>query len=97
MVDEDHDNRLQSVGAAVEFAKDNNLLGVFVDAELLVSSSLSSEVANIHANLLPDHSLVPSSFSNRRYAKFGAHSRRPRESISPRFPQARGRARAHSH
>lgn len=35
LVDEDHDDRLQSVGAAVEFAKDNNLLGVFVDAELL--------------------------------------------------------------
>ncbi|KAF9452150.1 cyclin-dependent protein kinase inhibitor [Macrolepiota fuliginosa MF-IS2] len=36
MVDEENDDRLGSVGAAVEFAKDNNLLGVFVDAELLV-------------------------------------------------------------
>ncbi|KXN87959.1 Ankyrin repeat protein nuc-2 [Leucoagaricus sp. SymC.cos] len=35
LVDEGRDNRLSSVGAAVEFAKDNNLLGVFVDAELL--------------------------------------------------------------
>jgi CDK inhibitor PHO81 len=49
LVDEEHDDRLRSVGAAVEFAKDNNLLGVFVDAELLVRSS-SSEEANIHAN-----------------------------------------------
>ncbi|KAJ3561155.1 hypothetical protein NP233_g10369 [Leucocoprinus birnbaumii] len=35
LVDEDNDDRLRSVGGAVEFAKDNNLLGVFVDAELL--------------------------------------------------------------
>lgn len=35
LVNED-DERVRSVGAAVEFARDNNLLGVFVDAELLV-------------------------------------------------------------
>lgn len=47
MVDENQDDRLRSVSAAVEFAKDNNLLGVFVDAELLVRST-SSEEAIIH-------------------------------------------------
>lgn len=31
------DKRTSSVGAAVEFAKANNLLGLFVEAELLVS------------------------------------------------------------
>ena len=31
------DKRAASVGAAVEFSKANNLLGVFVDAHLLVS------------------------------------------------------------
>jgi len=30
--------RVSSVGAAVEFAKANNLLGIFVDADLLVRS-----------------------------------------------------------
>jgi hypothetical protein len=40
MVDEESDDRLRSLGAAVEFAKDNNLLGIFVDAELLVSAFL---------------------------------------------------------
>lgn len=40
MVDEEFDDRLRSLGAAVEFAKDNNLLGIFVDAELLVSDSI---------------------------------------------------------
>ena len=32
-----NDRRLSSLSAAVEFAKDNNLLGIFVDADLLVS------------------------------------------------------------
>lgn len=32
------DKRTSSVGAAVEFAKANNLLGLFVEAELLVSA-----------------------------------------------------------
>ena len=32
-----HDHRLWSLGAAVEFSKMNNLLGVFLDAGLLVS------------------------------------------------------------
>ena len=31
------DQRTLSIGAAVEFAKSNNLLGVFLDADLLVS------------------------------------------------------------
>lgn len=31
------DQRAHSIGAAVEFAKSNNLLGIFIDAELLVS------------------------------------------------------------
>jgi len=35
-VEEAKDPRLSSIGAAVEFAKSNNLLGVFVDADLLV-------------------------------------------------------------
>ncbi|KAF8639626.1 hypothetical protein AX17_000891 [Amanita inopinata Kibby_2008] len=34
--DDDDDDRASSLGAAVEFAKSNNLLGVFVDADLLV-------------------------------------------------------------
>jgi len=34
------DKRVSSVGAAVEFAKANNLLGLFVDSELLVCSSV---------------------------------------------------------
>lgn len=32
------DQRIYSVGAAVEFARTNNLLGIFVDADLLVTS-----------------------------------------------------------
>ncbi|KAI0069093.1 ankyrin [Artomyces pyxidatus] len=31
-----HDERLSSLGSAVEFSKNNNLLGVFVDSDLLV-------------------------------------------------------------
>lgn len=31
------EKRVSSVGAAVEFAKANNMLGLFVDASLLVS------------------------------------------------------------
>lgn len=31
------DQRVSNVGSAVEFAKGNNLLGIFIDAELLVS------------------------------------------------------------
>ncbi|KAG6897215.1 hypothetical protein C0992_003413 [Termitomyces sp. T32_za158] len=34
--EEENDPRLSSVGAAVEFARVNNLLGVLVDADLLV-------------------------------------------------------------
>ncbi|KAF8076069.1 cyclin-dependent protein kinase inhibitor [Lyophyllum atratum] len=34
--EEENDPRLSSIGAAVEFARINNLLGVFVDADLLV-------------------------------------------------------------
>jgi hypothetical protein len=30
--------RISSVGAAIEFAKANNLLGIFIDADLLVRS-----------------------------------------------------------
>lgn len=33
--DEEHDSKLSVIGAAVEFARRSNLLGVFVDAELL--------------------------------------------------------------
>lgn len=35
--EEENDPKRSSVGAAVEFARINNLLGVFVDADLLVS------------------------------------------------------------
>lgn len=35
--EEENDPRLSSIGAAVEFARINNLLGVFADADLLVS------------------------------------------------------------
>lgn len=35
----DEDDRAASLGVAVEFASSNNLLGVFVDAALLVRSS----------------------------------------------------------
>jgi CDK inhibitor PHO81 len=35
------DQRTLSIGAAVEFAKSNNLLGIFVDADLLVSLEAS--------------------------------------------------------
>jgi CDK inhibitor PHO81 len=38
--DEANDSKLSVMGAAVEFAKSSNLLGVFVDAELLVSCAL---------------------------------------------------------
>lgn len=48
MVDEEYDQRLQSVGAAVELAKDNNFLGIFVDAELLVRASLSLSSQHSH-------------------------------------------------
>jgi CDK inhibitor PHO81 len=41
------DRRVSSVGAAVEFAKANNLLGIFVDAELLVQ--VPSLVDGIHS------------------------------------------------
>jgi hypothetical protein len=37
------DNRLLSVGAAVEFATTNNLLGIFVDDDLLVNAGPHSE------------------------------------------------------
>jgi len=57
MVDENHDDRLRSVSAAVEFAKDNNLLGVFVDAELLVRST-SSEKAITHTQTFAFHYLI---------------------------------------
>lgn len=36
--DDVDDRRLCSVGAAVDWAKANNLLGVFLDGDLLVSS-----------------------------------------------------------
>lgn len=35
--DEENDSKLSIIGAAVEFAKSSNLLGIFVDAELLVN------------------------------------------------------------
>lgn len=38
--DEETDNRCRSVGAAVQFAKSNNLLGVMLNAKLLVSNVL---------------------------------------------------------
>jgi CDK inhibitor PHO81 len=47
--DEENDSKLSVIGAAVEFARSSNLLGVFVDAELLVS------LHRFHYNLLiPD-------------------------------------------
>jgi CDK inhibitor PHO81 len=36
--EEENDPRLSSIGAAVEFARVNNLLGIFADAALLVST-----------------------------------------------------------
>ena len=39
-VDDVHDYRFTSLDSAVEFAKSNNLLGVLLDAGLLVSSGI---------------------------------------------------------
>jgi len=36
-VEEEDDPRVSSIGAAVEFARTNNLLGIFADAAYLVS------------------------------------------------------------
>jgi CDK inhibitor PHO81 len=38
--DEADDRRLSTIAAAVDFAKANNLLGVLLDAELLVSPTV---------------------------------------------------------
>ena len=38
--EEENDLKLSTIGAAVEFAKSSNLLGIFVDAELLVNFAL---------------------------------------------------------
>lgn len=38
--DEANDSKLSVIGAAVEFARSSNLLGIFVDAELLVKFAL---------------------------------------------------------
>ena len=38
--DDDNDRRLASLSAAVDFARTNNLLGIWVDANLLVRASL---------------------------------------------------------
>jgi hypothetical protein len=47
--EEENDPRQSSIGAAVEFARINNLLGVFVDADLLVSLSPFAEIGLPHA------------------------------------------------
>lgn len=77
MVDENHDDRLRSVSAAVEFTKDNNLLGVFVDAELLVRST-PSEKAIAHTQTFAfDYSTASGAFAYWCHAEFWADSRRP--------------------
>lgn len=44
-VEDEYDRRLASLGVAVEFARTNNLLGVFVDAELLVNAMILIDIS----------------------------------------------------
>lgn len=55
-VEDAHDYRLSSLGAAVEWSKLNNLLGVLLDAELLVSVFVFVPLpySKVHSLLAPD-------------------------------------------
>jgi CDK inhibitor PHO81 len=50
-IEDENDRRLFSLGAAVEFARANNLLGVFVDADLLVKSLFNFVGSFAHSKL----------------------------------------------
>lgn len=76
--EEESDNRCRSVGAAVQFAKSNNLLGVILNANLLVSLR-SATVIGITDTCTFSKAAIPSLVQGAKehgvvLVAFGSHS-----------------------